>query len=51
MKRYTEEIDRTDALYVTVAIDHTSEPRLESPTLKDRGYHYSPSADKKLTIG
>ncbi|MGK7877789.1 MAG: transposase, partial [Xenococcaceae cyanobacterium] len=51
MKRYTEEITIDESLYVTVAIDHTSDPRLDSPTLKDRGYHHSPSGDKKVTIG
>jgi len=53
MKRYIEEIpkDKDESLYVTMAIDHTSNPRVDSPTLKDRGYHHSPSAGKKVSQG
>lgn len=53
MKRYIEEIPKykDESLYVTMAIDHTSSPRVDSPTLKDRGYHHSPSAGKKVKIG
>ena len=51
MHRYIEEIakDKDESLYVIMAIDHTSSPRVDSPTLKDRGYHHSPSAGKKVT--
>jgi hypothetical protein len=53
MKRYIEEIpkDQAELLYVTVAIDHTLSPRVDSPTLKDRGYHHSPSAVQKVNKG
>lgn len=37
MELYTKEIPATDASYVTLAIDHTAYPRLDSPTLKDDG--------------
>ncbi|NEP22935.1 NF041680 family putative transposase [Moorena sp. SIO3I6] len=53
MKRYLEEVgkDTDESSYLMVAIDHTSSPRVDSPTLKDRGYHHSPSAEKKVTTG
>ncbi|PSF26382.1 hypothetical protein C7H19_25140 [Aphanothece hegewaldii CCALA 016] len=51
MKRYLEEIEINDELYVTVAIDHTANPRKDSPTLKDRGYHHSPDGFQKVTEG
>lgn len=51
MDRYIEEIPTDDLLYVTVAIDHTANPRLDSPTLKDRGYHHSPKGFEKITEG
>ena len=34
-----------------MALDHTSSPREDSPTLKDRGYHHSPSSVKKVSKG
>jgi hypothetical protein len=51
MNRYIKEIKIEDSLYVTVAIDHTANPRLDSPTLKDRGYHHSPKGFEKITSG
>ena len=51
MTRYLEEIPLECPSSVTVAIDHTANPRLDSPTLKDRGYHYSPSGFQKVTEG
>jgi len=51
MKRYIKEIPLYDSLYVTLAIDHTANTRLNSPTLKDRGYHYSPLNCQKVTEG
>jgi hypothetical protein len=43
MNRYLKEIEISNSSYVTEAIDHTANPRLDSPTLQDRGYHYSQS--------
>lgn len=51
MDRYLKEIPINDSLYVTLAIDHTANPRLNSPTLKDRGYHHSPKNFQKVTEG
>lgn len=51
MKRYLEEIPIEPSLYVTIAIDHTANPRLNSPTLKDRGYHHAPQGSQKVTTG
>ena len=51
MNRYLKEIEISNSSYVTVAIDHTANPRLDSPTLKDRGYHYSPKGFEKITFG
>jgi hypothetical protein len=51
MERYSKEIPLDDSLYVTLAIDHTANTRLDSPTLKDRGYHYSPLNFQKVTEG
>ncbi len=51
MDRYLKEIPINDLLYVTLAIDHTANPRLNSPTLKDRGYHHSPKNFQKVTEG
>ena len=51
MDRYIKEIPATDGSYVTLAIDHTAYPRLDSLTLKDRGYHHSPKNFQKVTEG
>jgi hypothetical protein len=51
MKRYLQEIPTRESSYLTLAIDHTTEPRRDSPTLKDRGYHHSPQGETKVTIG
>ncbi len=51
MKLYLKQIPIDESEYLTVAIDHTSYQRLESPTLKDRGYHHRPSAPGKVSIG
>jgi hypothetical protein len=51
MNRYIEEIPTEDLLYVMVALDHTANPRLDSPTLKDRGYHHSAKGFEKVTEG
>lgn len=51
MKRYLDEIPTNESLYITMAIDHTANPRLDSPTLKDRGYHHSPNGSQKVTRG
>jgi hypothetical protein len=51
MNRYLKEVEISNASYMTVAIDHTANPRLDSPTLQDRGYHYSPKGFEKITFG
>jgi len=53
MKRYLEEValDKEESSYVVVAIDHTSNPREDSPTLKDRGDHHAPSSGTKVRKG
>jgi hypothetical protein len=51
MKRYLQEIPTRESSYVTLAIDHTADPRANSPTLKDRGYHHCPQGETKVTIG
>ena len=51
MKLFLKEIPINDSLYVTMSIDHTGNPRWDSPTLKDRGYHHSPLNFQKVAQG
>jgi len=51
MKLYQSQIPIDETEYVIMAMDQTAYSRLDSPTLKDRGYHHQPSSPGKTTIG